>query len=93
MNVCASFVFKAESKLKHEEIKLLGGFLQKPKTPFFGGPKWYFLKVKLQICVSAFFLADFHKNMNIWAPWNFKKIKTLIQVHQCTRAKILELDF
>ena len=32
------------------------GFLQKPKTHFFGGPKWYFLKVKFQICISAFVL-------------------------------------
>ena len=45
-NICASIVFKAESKPKHEEKFFLGGFLQKQKTHFFGGPKWYFLKVK-----------------------------------------------
>ena len=46
---------------------VLGGFLQKPKVHFFEGPKWYFLKVKLQICFSEFGLyckrklhANFH---------------------------------
>ena len=55
-NICASIVFKAESKPKHEEKPFLGGFLQKPKTHFYGGPKWYFLKVKFHICISAFVL-------------------------------------
>ena len=31
-----------------------GEFLQKPKMHFFGGPKWYVLKVKFQICISAY---------------------------------------
>ena len=39
-DICASIVFKAESKLKHEENKIWGVFHQKPKTRFFGGPKW-----------------------------------------------------
>ena len=38
-NICVSIVFKAESKAKHEENSFLGGFLQKPKTYFFWGPK------------------------------------------------------
>ena len=51
--ICASIVFKAESKPKQEEQIFERGFLQKPKIHFFGGPKWYFLKVKFQICISA----------------------------------------
>ena len=39
-DICASIVFKAESKPKHLEKLFWGGFLQKPKTGFFGGPKW-----------------------------------------------------
>ena len=38
-DICASIVFKSESKPKHEEEKIWGVFLQKPKTRFFGGPK------------------------------------------------------
>ena len=83
-NICASIIFKAESKPKHEEHIFWGGFLQKPKPHFFGGLKWYFLKVKFQICISAFVLyvkgssmPIFTKNINIWAPWNFLKMKTL----------------
>ena len=58
-----------------------GGFPQKPKTLFVEGPKWYFLKFKFQICISAFVLcwklhANFHtKNINNWAPGVFWKWK------------------
>ena len=38
-DICASIVFKSESKPKHEEEKIWGVFLQKPKTQFFGVPK------------------------------------------------------
>ena len=50
----ASIVFKDESKPKHKEKTFFGGFIQKPKTHFLGGTKWYFLKVKFLICISAF---------------------------------------
>ena len=39
-DICASFVFKVESKPKHKEQFFRGVFLQKPKTCFFGDPKW-----------------------------------------------------
>ena len=38
-DICLSIVFKAESKPKHEEKLLLGGFSSKTEKPFFGGPK------------------------------------------------------
>ena len=38
-DICASFVFKAESKPKHEETFFVWVFLKKPKTRFFKGPK------------------------------------------------------
>ena len=41
-NICASIVFKAESKPKNKEKKCLGGFSLKTKNVLFGGPKWYF---------------------------------------------------
>ena len=61
-NICASIVFKAESRPKHEDNYFWGGFLQKPKMHFFGGPKWYlqyiniwapcnFLKIEILTCV------------------------------------------
>ena len=37
----SSIVFKAESKKKQDET-FFGCFFLKPKTHFFGGPKWYF---------------------------------------------------
>ena len=55
-NICAFIVYKAESKPKHEDKFISGGFLKKLKMLFFSGPKWYFLKVKFQICISAFVL-------------------------------------
>ena len=61
-----------------------GGFSSKTKAHFFVGPQWYFLKVKFQICISAFVLQCkgsslliFTKNINIMAPWNCLKMKTL----------------
>ena len=39
-DICASIVFKAESKAKHEETFFGGVFHQKPKMRFFGSPKW-----------------------------------------------------
>ena len=85
-NICASIVFKAESKLKHEERKKFGGvFFKNQKHTFFGCPRWYFLKVKYQICISAFLLcalckrklhANFHKKILLFGPpgifWKFK---------------------
>ena len=47
-NVCASIVFKAESEPKEEETYFLGGFSSKTKNMF--------LKLKSQICFSAFVL-------------------------------------
>ena len=47
--------FKAESKPKHKD-NFLGGFSSKTKKELFGGPKWYFFKVKFQICNSVFVL-------------------------------------
>ena len=74
-DICASIVFKAEPKPKHKEIFFGGFFYQKPKTRFFGGPKWQFLKLKFQICISAFVLlckrklrADFHRKIIIFRP-------------------------
>ena len=55
-NICVFIVFKAESEPKHEEIFYLGVFLQKPKTPFFGGKNKIVLKLKFQICISVFVL-------------------------------------
>ena len=77
-----------------------GGFLRRPKMHFFGGPKWYFLKVKFQICISAFVLlckrkhhANFHKKILIFgSPGIFWKWK-LWRACAGARAKILESDF
>ena len=55
-DICVSIVLKAESKPKYKETFLLWVFHQKPKTRFFGGPKWQFLKLKFRICISAFVL-------------------------------------
>ena len=91
-NICASIVFKAKSKPKHEE-NVFGGFLQKPKTHFFGGPKWYFLKVKFQICTSAFVLyckrklhANFHKKYKYLSPLEFLENENF-DVHELVLAK------
>ena len=77
-DICASIVFKAESKPKHEEIIFWGVFHQKR---FLGGPKWQFLEIKFRICISGFVLqasCQFsQKNINIQTPWNFSKMKTL----------------
>ena len=76
--ICASIVFKTESKLKHEEKFLFVSFLQKPKTHFFGGPKWSFLKVKFQIVllhllfnVKGSFMPIFTKKYNFFGPLEF----------------------
>ena len=68
-------VFKAESEPKHEENICLGVFLQKPKTRFFGGKNKIVLKLKFQICISAFVLyckrklrTNFHKKIFIFKP-------------------------
>ena len=55
-NISVYIVFKAESKPKHKEKNFGGSFLQILKSHFFGGPKRYFLKVKFNICISAFVL-------------------------------------
>ena len=69
------YCFEAESKLKHKENNFCRGFLLKPKTHFFEGPKWYFLKINFQICISAFVLlckrklhAHFHQKILIFGP-------------------------
>ena len=49
-------VFKAESEPKHEEQIFFDVFLQKPKICFFGGKNKIVLKLKFQICISAFVL-------------------------------------
>ena len=55
-NICASFVFKAKSKLKHEEKKIWGGFLQKPKTHFFKGfQNGLFIKANFKILFLRLF--------------------------------------
>ena len=47
-------LFLKLNQSRNTKKNLFGGFLQKPKMHFFGGPKWYFLKVKFKICISAF---------------------------------------
>ena len=66
-------IFKAESELKHEEKIFWGGFLQKPKTRFFGGNNKIVIKLKFQICIFAFVFyckrkppANFHKKILIF---------------------------
>ena len=83
--VCLLFLKLNQSRNSKKVLFFLGGgFLQKPKTHFFWGPKWYFLKFKFQICISAFVLyckrklhANFQKKNLYLTPWNFFKIKTL----------------
>ena len=86
-SICASFVFKAGSKPKHEENICLVGFLQKPKTCFSGvqnGPfiksNFKFLFLRLLFSVKGSFMPIFTKNVNIWAPCKFLKMKTLTRV-------------
>ena len=74
-NICVFIVFKAESELKHEEKKILGVFLQKPKTCFFGGQNKRVFKLKLQICIFVFVLyckrklhAYFNQKILIFEP-------------------------
>ena len=52
-NNCVFIVFKAESEPKHEENIFIWVFLQKPK---FAGKNKIVLKLKFQICISAFVL-------------------------------------
>ena len=73
-------VFKAESEPKHQETFFLGGFLQKPKTRFFGGKNKKVNKLKFQICIFAFVLYckrkphdNFHQKLLIFeAPGIFE---------------------
>ena len=67
-NDCVFIVFKAESEPKPEKQFFLGVFLLKPKMCFFGGENKIVLKLKFQICISAFVLyckrklhTNFHK--------------------------------
>ena len=67
-SMCASFVFKAGSKPKHEENICLVGFLQKPKTCFSGvqnGPfiksNFKFLFLRLLFSVKGSFMPIFTK--------------------------------
>ena len=68
-------VFKAESEPKHEKKIVLGVFLQKPKTRFYGGKNKIVLKLKFQICISVFIFhckrklnTNFHKKILIFKP-------------------------
>ena len=45
---------KLNQRRNRKKQNVSGEFLQKPKMHFFGGPKWYVLKVKFQICISAY---------------------------------------
>ena len=83
-----SFVRQLFSKLnqsRNSKKIFLGGFSSKTKNPVFGGPKWYFLKFKFQICISAFvllctrkLLANFHQKILIFGPpEKLLKMKTL----------------
>ena len=47
-NICASIVFDAESKPKHEEHFCLWGFLPKPKNALFGVSKMVLKKINFQ---------------------------------------------
>ena len=102
-NICASIVFKAESKPKHEEKYFGGVFFKNQKCTFSGVQNGtYFLKVKFQICIFAFvlyvkgsFMPIFIKKILIFgSPGMFLKIKTLTHV-QCAPAlaENLDLDF
>ena len=71
-------LFLKQNQSRNKKKIFFWGFLQKPKTHFFGGPKWYFLKVKFQICTSAFVLyckrklhANFHKKYKYLSPLEF----------------------
>ena len=85
-------VFKAESELKHKENFFLGVFLQKPKLRFFGGKNKIVLKLRCQICISAFVFyctkeASYQfsqKNIIIQAHWKFLKMKTLMRMRWCS---------
>ena len=99
-DICVSIVFKAESKPKHKENFFWGGFSSKTKNALFRGPKWYFSKVKYQICISAFVLyckrklyANFHKKYYFLGPLEFFEYENLTPVRRCARPDILELDF
>ena len=45
---------KLNQSRNRKKQNVSGEFLQKPKMHFFGGPKWYVLKVKFQICIFAY---------------------------------------
>ena len=67
--ICASIVFKAESKPKHEEKKFWGVFLAKnQKRAFLGVQKDIFFNSNLEFVFLCFFCkrklhADFHKKI------------------------------
>ena len=55
-NICASIVFKAESRPKQEESKFFGGFSTKTKNALFRGSKMVLLKSQfsnLYFCVCS----------------------------------------
>ena len=69
---CVFIVFNAESEPKHKEHIFLGVFLQKAKTSCVEGKNKIVLKLKFQICISAFVLyckrklyTNFKKNIDI----------------------------
>ena len=69
---------------------LLVFFLQKPKAHFLGGPNSKIVLFKSQfsyfcVCSSMWKEAPRQfssKNINIWTPWNFLKMKTLTRVRR-----------
>ena len=78
----------------------MGVFLQKLKMRFFGGKNKLVLKLKFQICISAFVLYSkrkFHKKILIFKPLEFFENENFDAgawaraAHM--RAEILDLDF
>ena len=76
-NNCASI-----EKLKHEDNCFWGVFFKNQKHTFLGVKNGTFSKsnlkfVFLRLCINVkgSFMPIFTKNINIWAPWNFLKMK------------------
>ena len=93
--MCAFIVFKAESKPKHEENKFWGGFLQKPKTHFFGGTfkksslKFVFLRLFFNAKGSS--MPIFIKKYKYLGPLEFFENENFDACAAC--AENLDLDF
>ena len=77
----------------------LGVFLQKPKSHFFGGQNKIVLKLKFQICISAFVLyckrkihTNLHKKYWYLSPLEFFENENF-DMRAPARSEILDLDF